>query len=116
RATELGDWLESQTLFNGAHDDASAVMMFHVGTGGVDAADFCNMLLSMYLQYAKNQGWKTEIVDSSSTDEGGLKSATVRVEGYRAYGYLKAEAGVHRLIRISPFNAQGLRQTSFALV
>lgn len=116
RAQEIIAWLESQTLFAGPYDNASAVMMFHVGTGGVDAADFNNMLLAMYLQYAKQKGWNAEIVDRTENEEGGLKSATVRMDGYRAYGYLKAEAGVHRLIRISPFNAQGLRQTSFALV
>lgn len=116
KAYEIVTWLESQTLFAGKFDEASAVMMLHVGTGGVDAADFNSMLLAMYLQYAKSKNWKAEIVDSTQNDEGGLKNATIKIEGYRAYGYLKAEAGVHRLIRISPFNAQGLRQTSFALV
>lgn len=116
RMQELVSWLESQTLFAGKFDDASAVVMLHVGTGGVDAADFNSMLMAMYLQYAKSKNWKTEIVDSTENEEGGLKNATIKIDGYRAYGYLKAEAGVHRLIRISPFNAQGLRQTSFALV
>jgi peptide chain release factor 2 len=116
RAEEIVAWLESQTLFAGKFDDASAVMMFHVGTGGVDAADFNQMLLAMYLQYAKLKGWTATVVDMNENEEGGLKNATVKIDGYRAYGYLKAEAGVHRLIRISPFNAQGLRQTSFALI
>lgn len=116
QAEKTAAWLEGETLFSGPYDNASAVMMFHVGTGGVDAADFNQMLLAMYLQYAKNKGWKTEIVESSENEDGGLKSATIRVDGFRAYGYLKAESGVQRLIRISPFNAQGLRQTSFALV
>ncbi len=116
KATEIVEWLEAQTLFAGTHDDSDAYMSFHVGTGGVDAADFNNMLLTMYLAYAKRKGWTAEILDTSEGEEGGLKNATVKISGYRAYGHLKTEAGVHRLIRISPFNAQGLRQTSFALV
>jgi len=109
-------WLESQTLFSGLNDDKGAYLFFHVGAGGVDAADWTEILLSMYLQYAKRKGWEVEIVHLTSGDEAGIKSATVKVEGYRAYGYLKAEAGVHRLVRQSPFNAQNLRQTSFVLV
>lgn len=116
KARELIEWLEAQTLFAGTYDDADAYVSFHVGTGGVDAADFNNMLLNMYLQYAKRKGWSAEILDMSEGEDGGLKSATVKIAGYRSYGHLKTEAGVHRLIRISPFNAQGLRQTSFALV
>lgn len=109
-------WLESQTLFSGTHDDEGAYLFFHVGAGGVDAADWTEMLLSMYLQYAKRKGWGAEVVHLTAGDEAGIKSATVKVEGARAYGYLKAEAGVHRLVRQSPFNSQNLRQTSFVLV
>jgi peptide chain release factor 2 len=109
-------WLEAQTLFNGTYDEKDAYMFFHVGTGGVDAADFNQMLLDMYLQYAKNKDWQTEILQISENDEAGLKNAAIKISGFRAYGWLRSEAGVHRLIRISPFNAQGLRQTSFALV
>jgi len=116
KAGELVGWLEAQTLFNGVYDERDAYLMFHVGTGGVDAADWNEMLLNMYLQYAKRKGWKAEVVDTTESGEAGIKNATVKVMGYRAYGWLRAEAGVHRLIRISPFNAQGLRQTSFALI
>lgn len=109
-------WLQAQTLFAGTYDEKDAYMFFHVGTGGTDAADWNRMLLAMYLQYAKNKGWQAEVLETSSGDEAGLKNATVRISGFRAYGWLRNEAGVHRLIRISPFNSQGLRQTSFALV
>lgn len=116
KAQELITWLEAQTLFNGTYDEKNAYMMFHVGTGGVDAADWNQMLLSMYLAYAKRKGWKAEVMDVTEGGEAGIKNATVRIEGFRAYGWLKSEAGVHRLIRLSPFNAQNLRQTSFALI
>ncbi len=109
-------WLESQTLFSGEYDSKDAYLFFHVGAGGVDAADWNEMLLNMYLQYAKRKGWSGEVVQLSAGEEAGIKSATVKVSGNRAYGYLKAEAGVHRLVRQSPFNAQNLRQTSFALM
>lgn len=116
KAAELIGWLEAQTLFIGPYDERDAYMMFHVGTGGVDAADWNQMLMSMYLQYAKRKNWQAEVMDVTESAEAGIKSATVKITGFRAYGWLKAEAGVHRLIRISPFNAQGLRQTSFALI
>ncbi len=116
KAQELIVWLEAQTLFNGTYDNKDACLMFHVGTGGVDAADWNQMLLSMYLAYAKRKGWKAEVVDVTEGGEAGIKNATVKVEGFRAYGWLKSEAGVHRLIRLSPYNAQNLRQTSFALI
>jgi peptide chain release factor 2 len=116
KAGELIGWLEAQTLFAGTYDEKDAYMMFHVGTGGVDAADWNEMLLAMYLQYAKRKGWQAEVLDVTSGGEAGIKNATVKISGFRAYGWLRSEAGVHRLIRISPFNAQGLRQTSFALI
>jgi len=116
KAKELIGWLEAQTLFAGQYDEKDAYLMFHVGTGGVDAADWNQMLLNMYLAYAKRKGWQTEVIDVTEGGEAGIKNATLKITGYRAYGWLKSEAGVHRLIRISPFNAQGLRQTSFALI
>jgi peptide chain release factor 2 len=116
KAKELIGWMEAQTLFNGQYDEKDAYLMFHVGTGGVDAADWNQMLLNMYLAYAKRKGWKTEVIDITEGGEAGIKNATLKITGFRAYGWLKSEAGVHRLIRISPFNAQGLRQTSFALI
>ncbi len=116
KVQETITWLEAQTLFKGTYDEKNAYMMFHVGTGGVDAADWNQMLLSMYLQYAKRKGWKAEVMDVTEGGEAGIKNATVRIEGFRAYGWLKSEAGVHRLIRLSPYNAQNLRQTSFALI
>lgn len=110
------DNLEIETVLNRKFDRSDAYLFLHSGTGGVDAADWTEMLLNMYLKYATRRGWKTTIIDKTMGGEAGVKSATVRVEGDLAYGLLKAEKGVHRLIRLSPYNAQNLRQTSFALV
>lgn len=110
------DNLEIETVLNRKFDRSDAYLFLHSGTGGVDAADWTEMLLNMYLKYAVRRGWKTTIIDKTMGGEAGVKSATVRVGGDLAYGLLKAEKGVHRLIRLSPYNAQNLRQTSFSLV
>lgn len=103
-------------LFSGPHDRQNAILSVHAGTGGVDAMDFADMLLRMFLRFCEARGWQTQIVDESRGNEAGLKSATVIVRGSYAYGYLQSEHGVHRLVRISPFDAEKMRQTSFALV
>ena len=107
---------EFSMLFNGAHDAKSAIVSIHAGAGGTDAQDWAEMLLRMYLRYAERKGWKTKLLDESRGTEAGIKSATFTVTGRHAYGHLRGEAGVHRLVRLSPFNADHLRQTSFALV
>jgi peptide chain release factor 2 len=101
-------------LLNGKYDENSAILTLHAGTGGVDAMDWTQMLLRMYTRWAEDHGFKVDVVDVQDDTEAGIKSATFIVDGENAYGYLKREKGVHRLVRISPFNAAGKRQTSFA--
>lgn len=108
--------LEFGMLFSGPYDSKSAVMSIHAGAGGTDAQDWAEILLRMYMRYAEKKGWKVRLVDESRGTEAGIKSATMFVEGKNAYGHLTGEAGVHRLVRLSPYNADHLRQTSFALV
>lgn len=103
-----------KTLLTGEYDGNSAIFTVHAGTGGVDAMDWAEMLLRMYTRWAEKKGYKTKVIDLQDDTEAGIKSATVIVEGENVYGNLKNERGVHRLVRISPFNAQGKRQTSFA--
>jgi len=113
--TEL-ERLEFWLLFSGPHDKGDAILAIHAGAGGTEAQDWAEMLLRMYLRWAEGRGYKTGILDSLSGEEAGLKKAIVSIEGAYAYGYLKAERGVHRLVRLSPFDAAHRRHTSFALV
>ena len=108
--------LEFQLVLSGPYDRADAIMAIHAGAGGTDAQDWVEMLLRMYLRWAEGRGYKTDILDSMPGEEAGLKRVIVGVEGDHAYGYLKAEKGVHRLVRLSPFDAAHRRHTSFALV
>jgi peptide chain release factor 2 len=107
---------EIDTYFSGKYDDKSAVLSIYAGAGGIDAQDWAEMLLSMFLKYAEKKNLRTKIISLSPGNEAGLKSVSVEIEGIRAYGQLKSEGGVHRLVRISPFDADKARHTSFALV
>lgn len=106
--------LKLKTLLTGPHDRGNAIIAIHAGTGGVDAMDWAQMLFRMYMRWCEKKGYNTKVIDYQDDTEAGIKSATILVEGENAYGYLKNEKGVHRLVRISPFNAAGKRQTSFA--
>ena len=112
---DLSD-LEIRTLLDGEYDERNAVITIRSGAGGVDAADFAEILLRMYLRWAERHGYPTKVMDTSYAEEAGLKSATFEVQAPYAYGTLSVEAGTHRLVRISPFDNQGRRQTSFAAV
>ena len=113
-AAERIEDMRVKTLLNGKYDKCGAIVSIHAGTGGVDAMDWASMLLRMYTRWCEKKGYKVNLVDLQDDTEAGIKSATLIVEGENAYGYLKNEKGVHRLVRISPFNAAGKRQTSFA--
>ncbi|MFH1207051.1 MAG: peptide chain release factor 2 [Patescibacteria group bacterium] len=119
RGEELSGQFQSLEFFimlAGKYDAYHAIVAIHAGTGGVDAQDWASMLLRMYVRFCERQGWLVKVVDKSMGNEAGIKSVTMEVIGRYAYGYLKAEAGVHRLVRISPFDAEKMRHTSFALV
>ncbi len=116
---ELSKKLEEVKLFlllNGPYDHNNCILEIHSGAGGTEACDWANMLYRMYLRYCEKHGYKTELLDYQEGDETGIKSATIRVIGTYAYGYLKCEKGVHRLVRLSPFDANNKRHTSFASV
>jgi peptide chain release factor 2 len=115
-AEKLLDELEVLLYFTGDYDSGSAIMELHSGQGGVEAMDWTNMLYRMYTRFFDKKGWAHEVIEETPGEEAGLKSVIVQVIGDYAYGFLKGEAGVHRLVRQSPFNADNLRQTSFALV
>jgi len=107
---------ELENLLGGEHDPSNAIFSIHAGAGGTESCDWANMLLRMYQRYCETRGFKVDLVDIQSGDEAGIKSATMLVTGEYAYGYLKAERGVHRLVRISPFDSNKRRHTSFASV
>jgi peptide chain release factor 2 len=110
---ELDQW-ELQQLLSGLYDEKGAILTINAGAGGTDAQDWAEMLLRMYTRWGENHGYKVTLAEISEGDEAGLKSATLEISGRYAYGYLHGEKGTHRLVRISPFNANGKRQTSFA--
>lgn len=108
--------LTEEAIFTGSHDDSACYLGIHAGSGGTEAQDWAAMLLRMYTRFAERQGFEAELLDSAPGEEVGIKSATLLIRGFRAYGFLKGENGVHRLVRISPFDADKARHTSFALV
>ena len=110
---EYFDNVRIRTLLSGEYDDTNAIITLHSGAGGTEACDWCGMLYRMYTRWAERHGFSLEVLDSLDGDEAGLKSVTFQVNGENAYGLMKSEMGIHRLVRISPFNAAGKRQTSF---
>jgi len=110
------DQLEFELSFAGPYDQRSAILAIHAGAGGTESQDWAEMLLRMYLRWAERRGYRTDVLDVTPGEEAGMKSATVEVSGPHAYGYLRSERGVHRLVRLSPFDAAHARHTSFVLV
>ncbi len=116
RLETLVDNLELRSLLNGPHDGEAAILTINARDGGTDAADWAEMLLRMYILWAQKNDYSVTLMDRSDNEEAGINNATIAIRGTMAYGYLKGETGIHRLVRISPFNAEGKRQTSFAAV
>lgn len=116
RLEEVLDDLETKALLNGPHDSAGAILTINARDGGTDANDWADMMLRMYSAWAVGQGYKIELLDRHENEEAGINNASIAIRGPMAYGYLKGEQGMHRLVRISPFNSEGKRQTSFAAV
>lgn len=110
------DLVELECMFSGEHDSNNAIVTIHAGAGGTEAQDWVEILMRMYLRWAEAKGFKADILDHLAGDEAGTKSVTILVKGRHAYGYLRSEVGIHRLVRISPFDASGRRHTSFASV
>jgi peptide chain release factor 2 len=110
------DNMRIKTLLNGEYDKNNAILSINAGTGGLDAQDWAQMLLRMYIRWGEGKGFKVRLLDILSDPEAGIKSATLLIEGLNAYGYLKSEKGVHRIVRISPFDPSGKRHTSFASI
>ncbi len=110
------DELEFQMSLSGQYDDRNAILAVHAGAGGTESQDWAEMLVRMYLRWAERRGYRAEVLDTSAGDEAGVKSAVVEIDGDYVFGYLKSEHGVHRLVRLSPFDADHSRHTSFALV
>jgi peptide chain release factor 2 len=108
------DALEVVTLLDGKHDNSPAIVTLYAGAGGTEAQDWAQMLMRMLMRFAEKQDWKVTVLDQSEGSEAGIKSATLRIAGPHAYGYLRGEQGTHRLVRISPFDAESMRHTSFA--
>lgn len=108
------DTIRVKTLLSGEYDSHNAIISIHAGSGGLDAQDWAEMLLRMYTRWAERKGYRVKMLDSQPATEGGIKSATLLIEGENAYGYLKNEKGVHRIVRISPFDSSGRRHTSFS--
>jgi peptide chain release factor 2 len=116
RLASILDEMELAAAFTGPHDRSNAILVVHSGEGGIDSQDFAEMILRMYVKWASNRGFKSEILDTTDGEEAGIKNGTLEIKGQNAYGYVKSEAGSHRLVRLSPFDSAHRRHTAFALV